>query len=145
MQDLFQWICFHFFELRLKSALGDSITYHCEPERQALSIIKTSAQSAKPNSRCLGLATVTTETRCLHSLAAIFCFIIYRTVRIWGHSKSTFTQDSRSLIPSLFALARFRAPTSHPRYVCFGQNSPSISILVKFREKKLINSTSIFG
>ena len=72
-----------------------------------------------------------------------------------GHSKSTFTLDSRILTPPfppphLFALVRFRAPPPSPppkvRSVWLELTlCPSISILVKFREKKLLMSTSIFG
>ena len=52
------------------------------------------------------------------------------------------------LPPPLFALARFRASPHSPKVLSFWLElpvSPSISILVKFREKKLIMSTSIFG
>ena len=57
--------------------------------------------------------------------------------------------------PPLFAFeprplatpVHFWAPPPPPRYVRFGWNSPSpsISVLVKSREKKLIMSTSIFA
>ena len=70
---------------------------------------------------------------------------------IWGHSKSMFAQDSRVLTAPprlpLFALVCFRAPPP-PKVRSFWLEltlSPSISILVKFTEKKLIMSNSIFG
>ena len=73
----------------------------------------------------------------------------FRLQLFWGHSKSTFAQDSRDLTPSpLFAHVRFRAPPPSPQVRLFWLElplSPSISILVKFREKKLIMITSIFG
>ena len=76
--------------------------------------------------------------------------------------KTTFKKYIRSRFlsfdpspPLLFVLVRFWAPTPppppppspHTRYVRSGENSPSllISILVKFREKKLIMSTSTIG
>ena len=67
-----------------------------------------------------------------------------------GHSKTTFAQDSRVLNPSLpLVCPCLFSSTPLPHKVrSFGQElplSPSISILVKFREKKLIMSTSIFG
>ena len=61
-----------------------------------------------------------------------------------GHTKSTFAQDSRLLQPLI--------PTSPPLLPLKIRSfwlelplSPSISIIVKCREKKLIMSTSIFG
>ena len=40
--------------------------------------------------------------------------------------KGTFKNYVRSRFPSpLFVLVRFRTPSTHPRYVRFGQNSPS--------------------
>ena len=71
-----------------------------------------------------------------------------------GHSKSTFAQDSRVLTtpppcPSpLFALVHFRAPPPllPPKVRLFWLEltlSHSISIIVKFKEKKLIMSTSV--
>ena len=69
-----------------------------------------------------------------------------------GHSKSTFAQGSRVLISPfpLFALVRFLAlpPHSTPQVHSFWLEltlSPSMSKFVKFRENKLIMSTSIFG
>ena len=53
-----------------------------------------------------------------------------------------FAQDSRVLTPSpLFALVRFRKPTPplSSSYIWLELTlSPSISVLVKFREKKLV-------
>ena len=69
-----------------------------------------------------------------------------------GRSKSTFAQDSRVLtIPrssSLFALVHFRSPPPPlPPKVCLFwlelTLTHSISIIVKFREKKLIMSTRV--
>ena len=70
-----------------------------------------------------------------------------------GHSKSTFTLDSRILTPPPPPLVRpcsfsSTTPTPSPKVRSFWLEltlCPSISILVKFREKKLIMSTSIFG
>ena len=70
---------------------------------------------------------------------------------IWGHSKSMFAQDSLVLTPRhpLFALVHFRAPPPPPpppkARLFWLELSSSISILVKFRENKLMMSTSIFG
>ena len=71
--------------------------------------------------------------------------------QLGGHSKSMFAQDSRvssTSSPSpLFSLVRFRALPSHKTCSFWLELmlSPSISILVKCREKKLIMSTSIVG
>ena len=64
--------------------------------------------------------------------------------------KSTFTQDSRVLtlpLPLVRACSFSNTPPL-PKVPSFWLElnlSPSISVLVKFREKKLIISTSIFG
>ena len=60
------------------------------------------------------------------------------------------SQYSRSLkIPNLLPLVcLFSFSSTPPPPICFGQNLPSpssITILVKFREKKLIMSTSMFA
>ena len=71
---------------------------------------------------------------------------------VWGPSKSAFAQGFRflTLSPPLFAFVRFQKPLPppSPKVRSFWLEltlSPSVSVLVKFREKKLIMSTSIFG
>ena len=70
--------------------------------------------------------------------------------RLTGYSKNTFAQDFRDLTPppSLFALARFQVhppPLLKVRLFWLELTfSPSISIPVKIREKKLIIITSMF-
>ena len=69
------------------------------------------------------------------------------------HSKSTFAQNFRDLAPclTLFVFEHPHPLTTPPpplkvRSFCLDLTlSPSISILMKFREKKLIMSISIFG
>ena len=71
--------------------------------------------------------------------------------RLRGHSESTFAQNSRvlTLPPPLFVFEHLPPPpTPPPKLRSFYLEltlSPSISILVKFRENKLIMSISIFG
>ena len=73
-----------------------------------------------------------------------------------GHSKSTFSQDSQVLTPpppprpACLPLLVFEQPFTlpSPKVRSFWLElplSPSMSILMKFRKKKLIMSTSIFG
>ena len=71
---------------------------------------------------------------------------------VWRHSKSAFVQDSRVLTPSpvppCSPLFVFKHHLPSPKVRSFWLElplSPSISMLGKFREKKLIMSTSIFG
>ena len=60
---------------------------------------------------------------------------------IWGHSKSTFAQDLQVLTPPcLLSCSFFFVP-----FWLELSLSHSVAILVKFREVKLIVSTSIFG
>ena len=67
-----------------------------------------------------------------------------------GHSKRMFAQDSWVLTPSpLVCPCSFLGTPSPPCKVCLFwlklTLSPSISLLIRFREKKLIVSASIFG
>ena len=75
----------------------------------------------------------------------------YFSRSVWGNSKKYIRSRFRSFdSPSapLFSLVRFRAPSSNCKVRSSWLEltlSPSISILAKFRGKKLIMSTSIFG
>ena len=78
-------------------------------------------------------------------------FYLGLTTVIREHSKSTFAQNSQVFDPSLRlvhpGLFSSTTPSPHQGTLVLARPSlsPSISILVKFREKKLIMSTSIFG
>ena len=84
------------------------------------------------------------------SLPGYLYFVRYWAIRVWGHSKSVFAEDSRVLtrtspppqspLSPLFALVRFRVPPPHKVLSLWLELtlSPLVSILVKFREKKLI-------
>ena len=86
----------------------------------------------------------------VHKWRYVFRLLTFHTW-VRGHSKSTFAQDSQVLTlpppPPLFTLVCFQAPPPLQGTLVLARThlSPSISILVKFREKKLIMSTSIFG
>ena len=75
----------------------------------------------------------------------------YFSRSVWGNSKKYVRSGFPSFdLPStpLFSLVRFRAPPSNRKVRSSWLEltlSPSISILAKFRGKKLIMSTSIFG
>lgn len=61
------------------TALSLALNSLCEQKRKTLSITKTLALPAKPNSKCLAIATMTARTRCFQ-LGYHCSFIIYRAV-----------------------------------------------------------------
>ena len=97
--------------------------------------------------RCLCYMT-SNENLMSYSIISCMWFSMYlcwRTFKKYVRSRFPILDPP----PPLFALVRFRAhPPPHPNVLSFWLEitlSPSISILVNFREKKLMMSTSTFG